>query len=32
VHEAINRGMPVSEVAKGSKLEKALQRILEKSV
>jgi pilus assembly protein CpaE len=32
VHEAINRGMPVSEVAKGSKLEKALKRILEKSV
>ena len=32
VHEAINRGMPVSEVSKGSKLEKALQRILEKSV
>ncbi|MBX2806045.1 MAG: hypothetical protein KTR19_08740 [Hyphomicrobiales bacterium] len=31
VHEAINRGMPVSEVSKGSKLEKALQRILAKS-
>ena len=32
VHEAINRGMAVSEVNKGNKLEKALQRILKKSM
>ncbi len=32
VHEAINRGMAVSEISRGSKLEKALQRILEKSL
>jgi pilus assembly protein CpaE len=32
VNEAINRGMAVSEVSRGSKLEKSLQRILEHSV
>lgn len=31
VHEAINRGMPVSEVSRGNKLEKALERILKDS-
>ncbi|NJM34045.1 MAG: MinD/ParA family protein [Rhodomicrobium sp.] len=30
VHEAINRGMPVSEVSRGSKLEKSLERILKR--
>jgi len=32
VHEAINRGIPVSDVNPGNKLEKSLQRILKESV
>jgi Flp pilus assembly CpaE family ATPase len=28
VQEAINRGVPISEINRGSKLEKALERIL----
>jgi pilus assembly protein CpaE len=31
VHEAINRGLPLSEVVRGNKLEKALERILRDS-